>query len=337
MHFDLENFDRPVLSLQLANLIIAVLNDLGVSPSQLFEHLDFHEDRLAQQDEFLSFNQMFAMIDAGLKLSPIPWLGLKVGDSETVGTWGALGYAIMSSANEIEAAAIGPKYYQAAPSLMHSSTRVENGRQGIQMDPIYPVERLIPFCVEENIVGIMRVSSEYLQEPMQPLEIELSYSKPVYARKYNQYFDCPIHYDRPHNIVWTMPPKDRPLRTSDSASAAICLQLAEQLVSRHRGEDDFLLQVRRELLRSPGNMPDMEKVASSMAMSSRTLRRKLGSLSTSFRKLQDDVRKNLALDYLENTEMNMDQIAARLGYTETTNFRRAFKHWTGSIPSRFRN
>jgi len=74
-----------------------------------------------------------------------------------------------------------------------------------------------------------------------------------------------------------------------------------------------------------------------MAMSSRTLHRKLDGLGTSFRRIQDDVRKNLALDYLKNTSMNVDQIAGRLGYSETTNFRRAFKQWTGDVPSHYQN
>ncbi len=324
------------MSPQVARLIVDILDDMNVSLVELFDRLDFDQGLLADDEAFLSFNQMFGLIDAALRLSPIPWLGLKVGGAETVGTWGALGYAIMSSANEIEATKIGQKYYQAAPSLIQTTTRIEAGRQRIQMDPIYPIERLVPFCVEENIVGIMRLSSEYLQEPMNPLEISLTYSKPVYARKYREYFDCPISYDQPENLVWTRVPTEQPLRTSDSASAQICLKLAEQLVAKHRGEDDFLLQVRRELLRHPGDMPDMEKVAATLAMSSRTLRRKLNALDTSFRQVQDDVRKNLALDYLRNTAMTIDQIADRLGYTESTNFRRAFKQWTMESPSHFR-
>ncbi len=336
MGFDLDNFDRPVLSTQIARLIVDILEEQGVAPERLFRKLDFDQKGLEGEDAFLSFNQMFGLIDAALRLSLTPWLGLKVGDRETVGTWGVLGYAIMSSANEIEAATIGPKYFQAAPSLMETTITIDGDRQRIQMDPIFPIARLLPFCVEENVMGILRVASEYLQEPPQPLELHLSYSRPVYARKYQEYFRCPVHYDQPQNVVWTRAPTDRPLRTSDPASAAICLKLAEQLSARHKGEDNFLRLVRRELLRTPGRMPNMENVAESLAMSSRTLRRKLGELETSFREQQDDVRKSLATDYLTHTSLSIDQISARLGYTETTNFRRAFKQWADVTPTRYR-
>ncbi|WP_108810218.1 AraC family transcriptional regulator ligand-binding domain-containing protein [Sphingorhabdus sp. Alg231-15] len=331
-----DHFDRPVLSPQIANLILDILGEQGIPAHQLFSRLDFDHGQLASEDSYLSFHQMFALINAALRLSPTPWLGLKVGDSETIGTWGVLGYALMSSASELEAAEIGPKYYQAAPSLMQTRTAIEDSRQRIEMTPVYPAERLVPFCVEENMMGICKVASEYLQEPVRALEISLTYPKPVYSRKYEEYFDCPIHYNADRNILWTRAPTDRPLRNSDAASARICLKLTEEMVQRNRDEDDFMLTVRRELLRNPGNMSGMEQVASELAMSSRTLRRKLTSLQTSFRALQDDVRKNLALDYLRNTQLNIDQIAHRLGYSETVNFRRAFKHWTNHPPSHFR-
>ncbi|WP_229954171.1 AraC family transcriptional regulator [Parasphingorhabdus litoris] len=313
--------------------MLDILESQGIGQDELFDRLDFGDEKITDSEALLTFHEMFALIDVALRLSPTPWLGLKVGDAETVGTWGALGYAIMSSATEKEAAQIGPKYYQAAPSLMHSESSIDAGKQRIQMHPIYPNQRLLPFCVEENIVGIWRVSSEYLEEPMRPLEIHLSYPKPIYAKKYDEYFDCPVYYEQPDNILWTRAPTDRPLRTSDPASAKICLQLVEQMVQRYRGEDDFILLIRRELLRNPGEMPDMEEISAMLAMSSRTLHRKLSELDTSFRKIQDDVRKNLAIDYIQNTGMSIDQIAARLGYSETTNFRRAFKQWTGKAPS----
>lgn len=336
MSFDLENFDRHVLSTQIARLILDILSDEGVPPERVLRRLDFVATDLDGEDAFLSFNQMFGLIDEALRLAQSPWLGLKVGDRETVGTWGVLGYAIMSSANEIEAATIGPKYFQAAPSLMETTTSIVDGRQRIQMDPIFPITRLIPFCVEENAVGIIRVAGEYLQDSPKPLELHLTYAKPVYAQKYEEYFRCPVHYDQPQNVLWTRAPTDRPLRTSDAASAAICLKLAEQLAARHKGEDNFLRLVRRELLRTPGKMPDMEAVATSFAMSSRTLRRKLSDSGTSFRRLQDEVRMSLATDYLTHTGLTVDQIAARLGYTETTNFRRAFKQWADVSPTQYR-
>jgi AraC-like DNA-binding protein len=66
------------------------------------------------------------------------------------------------------------------------------------------------------------------------------------------------------------------------------------------------------------------------------MRRYLAEHGTSFRKLLDEVRADLSKNYLMHSQMSIDQIAYVLGYTETTNFRRAFKGWLGVSPTEFR-
>ncbi len=65
--------------------------------------------------------------------------------------------------------------------------------------------------------------------------------------------------------------------------------------------------------------------------------RQLGELETSFKEVFDDVRRQLAVDYLQTSKLNLEDISALLGYTELTNFRRAFKLWTGHPPSYYRS
>ena len=77
-------------------------------------------------------------------------------------------------------------------------------------------------------------------------------------------------------------------------------------------------------------------MADVLAMSGRTLRRQLSALGSSYRQLLDQVRSDLARQYLENSNMSVEQVAQLLGYTETTNFRRAFKRWLGVSPRDYR-
>ena len=66
------------------------------------------------------------------------------------------------------------------------------------------------------------------------------------------------------------------------------------------------------------------------------MRRSLAELGTSFRKILDEVRADLSQNYLLHSQMSVAQIAYLLGFTETTNFRRAFKNWVGVSPTQFR-
>ena len=74
----------------------------------------------------------------------------------------------------------------------------------------------------------------------------------------------------------------------------------------------------------------------SLAMSPRTMRRKLKSQGTTLHNIVDQVRKNLSINFLHGTRMNVDDIAEQLGFSSAANFRTAFKHWTNKTPTMYR-
>jgi AraC-like DNA-binding protein len=76
-----------------------------------------------------------------------------------------------------------------------------------------------------------------------------------------------------------------------------------------------------------------EKIAQQLHVTPRTLRRKLREQKTSLRGLLDELRMNLALKYLRDTDLATKGIAHALGYSETTSFRRALRRWTRSAPT----
>ena len=80
-------------------------------------------------------------------------------------------------------------------------------------------------------------------------------------------------------------------------------------------------------------MPSMGQVARELAVAERTLHRQLAAEHTSFRALVDEVRETLAVELLGNN-LTVEEVARRLGYSETAAFTHAFKRWRGHPPSR---
>ena len=68
----------------------------------------------------------------------------------------------------------------------------------------------------------------------------------------------------------------------------------------------------------------------------RTLRRQLRLQNTSFRQLSDELRVHVALRYLRETKMTVEDIAFELGFSDPANFRHAFRRWTGKTPHEYR-
>jgi AraC-like DNA-binding protein len=128
----------------------------------------------------------------------------------------------------------------------------------------------------------------------------------------------------------------QPLPTANpdmaQASERIALEYLERL-----DRTDSVTQVRRRILELlPSGPPTQTEIARSLALSPRTLHRRLAEAGTSFAGLLDDTRRELAGGYLQRTDYSIAEVAYLLGFAEVSSFNRAFRRWTGTPPSAVR-
>jgi len=95
-------------------------------------------------------------------------------------------------------------------------------------------------------------------------------------------------------------------------------------------------KVRQLLLSNLMRPVSFSDVASNLNMSVRTLRRKLREEKTSFRNLVDELRMEMAIKYLRETDLTVKHISGSLGFSDVANFRQAFRRWTKAAPHKFR-
>ena len=80
----------------------------------------------------------------------------------------------------------------------------------------------------------------------------------------------------------------------------------------------------------------LDAAARALFMSGRTLSRRLGVEHTSFQRVKDEMRRDLAIQQLVKTRTSVDEIALLVGFDNTPAFHRAFRKWTGSTPGTYR-
>ena len=127
--------------------------------------------------------------------------------------------------------------------------------------------------------------------------------------------------------------KNSPL--ADANTARKIEQQCRDLLERRLSRVGVAGQVRSRLLHNPGELPSMPTIADELHIDQRTLRRRLAAEGTSYRALLDEVRRQLALELLQQ-DLSVEEISRHLGYAETANFTHAFKRWEGTAPSYFR-
>ena len=170
-----------------------------------------------------------------------------------------------------------------------------------------------------------------------PLEIHFEHPRPLENREHETLFGAPVFFAQPTNsIVFRQGDLDRPMPDPDSYLFSL-LEPFMRGRQRRAGTDDLVGVVRQKIEQhfNTGD-PNIKKIAGDLGMTSWTLHRRLRSLNVNFHDLVRGARRDLALRYVAEPHIALTEVAFLLGYSELSAFSRAFRHWTGMAPARYR-
>ena len=123
---------------------------------------------------------------------------------------------------------------------------------------------------------------------------------------------------------------------ADDIAREVAERQCQKLLADMKVETGLLGRVLAHIRSKEGVIPSLEQTADYLSISPRTLRRQLQELDITYRTLVNRERKRLALHYLRNTRLTVEEIAERLDYNDPSNFGRAFRKWTGHSPGFYR-
>ncbi|MBF8161416.1 AraC family transcriptional regulator [Pseudomonas mendocina] len=314
------------LGLDLGLNLDVCLKDTGLDPMQL---ASLHGEVDAERELRLIANLLEALPDLGD-------LGLQAGRRYHLTTYGAWGYAILSSATVRQAAELGLRYHGLTYAFTRISLNLKDGVASLHFDDSALPPALHDFIVQRDMLGALVVVRELLGSPLPIRSVELRQATPSDMTPFVEAFGQVPHFGAQHNrLGFSADLLDDPLPRANSQLVSACERQCQMLLARHQWHQGVAGRVRQLLLQTPGQMADMEQVASRLHLSSRTLRRRLIEEGSSFRALQDEVREALADELLAAGGLSLEEIAERLGYGELSNFIHAFKRWKGTTPGRY--
>jgi AraC-like DNA-binding protein len=147
-----------------------------------------------------------------------------------------------------------------------------------------------------------------------------------------------LAFDQPLNgFSFDTSALDQPMKTGDAALFAFLEEHALAALASRPKSDDLIDRLRhgiRDALKQ--GEPSIERLATKLALSGRTLQRRLSDGGTTFQAVLDDVRFDLARAYLRDARLDITQVAFLLGYSELRAFDRAFKRWASTTPRDWR-
>ncbi|MEZ8098967.1 AraC family transcriptional regulator [Vibrio bivalvicida] len=318
-------------------LLLEAFESFGFKPGPILEefglgHLDWQSEkaRMTYADKLMLFrhvNQQFK--DVGV--------GLLVGERAKLSHFGILGYAILSSRTVEQAIKTGFKYLNLNGPVFSVQVIKEGDTASVVLENVLDIGELLPFCSEFFFSALVALFEELSGKPLKVNSLNLTYPTPTYSHKYHERFACTAQFEAPClTLSFSSSLLALPVKTHNADMLSHYLTTCQSVVEALQSPYLLTNQIKTILYQSAGVFPSIEELAVQFGYSSRTLRRRLNESQTSYQSLVSEVRSDIAKEFLLSTELTIEEIAFRLGYSDTANFRRGFKCWTGMTPLQFR-
>ncbi|MEM6929101.1 MAG: AraC family transcriptional regulator ligand-binding domain-containing protein [Myxococcota bacterium] len=307
----------------------AMLRSIGLEPDG---ELDVTE-RVGEQAYYDLLERIVAQMEHGEELP------LKVGSLMRPDDYGALGLA-----------------WKSAPSIRASQERVlrfcqlctDNMTYELRDVPggaEYVLHRFgdrrlgLRLSNESTLTSTTSLIRQTSSARFRPEAVFVQHGPPRSTAAHLRYFGCPVHFGASRDALRI---SDRALSTPNHlADEGIFRYVSghlEKAIEDVEGPAEGIeTLVRRAVSRSLSDgVPRMAVIAKRLAMSERTLQRRLAHADLSFKGLVDTTRRQLAETLLRQREYSLSDVAFLTGFSEHSAFTRAFKRWAGQTPRAFR-
>lgn len=323
--------------------LLEVLAEDGVPPEAALAQTGLDLADIANPFTLTSSLQFLTTARNGVRHSAASDIGLRLGRRLRASSYGMYGYALLCSESLGRAFDTAVKYHQLANGMLEIRWVEDEGAASwvfpdLESVALPDVDRRLYRCLLDLQFTVhVTLIKDIMGSWCVPAKALYTEPEPPHAAALSKTLECPIEFGQPQNrlsypAAWLA----RAPQLANPLTAAQVSTHCARLLEEFRWQAGITRRVYQELTRTPGRFPEIEAIAETLCMTSRTLRRKLESENTSYSDLLTSVRKALAIDYLTTTLLSTEDVALMLGFSDVVSFRHAFKRWTGSTPNEYR-
>lgn len=330
------------ISIAYVQGLVDHLERRGVAPQRLLAGVQLEPSILDQREARIAASVYVDLLELGLALSGDADLGLHLGEAVRPGHFGVLGYLLMSCATLGDALHRQARYAELVGSLGRVELADEPPRAGHEPLVRHSWEPLLPRqqrqLAEETLACWLRFGHWISGLQQAPLEVRFRHPAPADTAEHRRIFRCPVLFGQADNaLVFPRRLLALPLGQADSQIQRTLDAYAGRLLEGIRRGEGVLERARQCLAeRLPEQAIDLEALAGELALSPRTLQRRLRDSGLSFSRLVDETRQQLVLHHLRDPALELADVASLVGFSETGSLARAFRRWTGQSLGQYR-
>lgn len=269
-------------------------------------------------------------------LSNDPLFGLHLGESLQLAALGVVGEIVKTSTTVGNAITIATSLTGLVTDLFKMEVRQGEGRFTIHLIPDQARREDSEFAFKQTLdffmVFMIHELDGFILEKIKPEEARLPIPTP--AKEYARLLRCePLETRDEYALTFDSKYWDLPIITANYELQTSLLQNVNLVELTQAESDSYRARIYQYLLKNAYlGIVSLEEIAANFNVSPRSLQRKLKDENVTYQEVADEVRKSLALHYMNSGKYYVKEISYMLGYNELSAFSRAFKRWTGTTP-----
>ena len=314
----------------------------GLSREKVLAEAGIQAEQLVDNNGRLPGDVLHKLLNYVLPRCGNPLFGLQTSQFIQPGSYSVMGYIAMTSNTLAEAVARMPQYEKLVGDMGTSTVEFEPGVIVVCWHCRFK-EPLVRRHIIENVLASWTTYSRWMADApdLSPLAVRFEHDPPAdrsLLKHYQHIFRCPVYFNQPVSCIVISPQLfEHPLRQPDVTLRETLEQHAQATLMALKEKYSLSDQVRSLLRATLADVsPRKEFVAEQMGMNVRTLHRKLAEENQSYQQILDNLRSELGSKYLLQSALSVEDIARKLGFTESRSFIRYFKGCSGMTPGEFR-
>ena len=324
----------------IARLACARLDEMGRDPAVILSKVGLTPEVARDPAIRLEVQTQIKLLELAAEAVQDEWLGFHLARSFDLREIGLVYYVMASSEQLADALRNAERYSKINNEGVRLRFSMREGSAVIALDYVNVNRHADRHHIEFWLVTLLRICRQLTNGRLSPLRLKTRHFRNGMSAEFRAFIGVDIEFGANADEIWfPRPIALLPVVGRDEYLNELLRRYAEEALARKPQARPTVRSQAEDVLSKllPHGRATASEVARKLAMSSRTLSRKLGEEGTSIGEVLDELRAALAKRYLHDATLPVSEIAWLLGYREVSSLTHAFKRWTGTTPRRFRS
>lgn len=313
----------------------------GAELKELIDLTGLSQEELCKEETRVDMTIYNRVLEKSVQWTGDKWLGLHAGELMNLTAVGLIGQITQTCATVKEALDYSCEFASLGCRALPMKLKHESPRYVLAYIPNDSWFQTHSTAIKHTIDGILvftiREFHALTLEQHFPLQLDYAYPDDG-SGELERVMQCQINYNTAVTALYFDENHiQEPVITSNFELLRILVKHAEEKIQTMHEEQGFSSQVKQTIVNLvKPSFPTIQQVAANLNLSVRTVQRKLGNEGKTYKEIIESLRKEFALQYLQQNELTINEIAYLLDYAEASTFIRSFKRWYNQTPGDYR-